>query len=161
MFLFCCSLIGAAYYFEKYQGMNPCPLCVFQRIGVVLVGVWFLIRAIHGPNIQSRWHFGYSIAGLVSAILGSIPAIRHVYIKSLPEDQVPACGPSLDYLRDMLPVHEIITTVLAGDGECAKDNWTLLGLSMPAWVLLFFIGVAILMIINMLQHHQARQLENS
>jgi len=145
-----------AYYFES-QGMDPCPLCIFQRIGVVLVGIWFLIRAIHNPATTSRWWFTYSVIGLISTILGSIPAIRHVYIKSLPEDQIPACGPSLEYLVDMLPTSEVISAVLAGDGECAKDNWTMLGLSMPAWVLLFFIGIAILMIINIYQHMRAKK----
>lgn len=155
-FVACCLLLAAAYYFEYVEGMEPCPLCIFQRIGVFLIAIVFLLRAIHHPLLSSRWNLSYAILGLVSSILASIFAGKHVYIKSLPADQVPECGPALDYLLDVLPISQVISAVLSGDGECAKDNWTMLGISMPGWVLMFFIAVGIYMIANIYYHFHIR-----
>jgi len=119
---------------------------------VLFVAIWFLLRGLHNPLAGSRWRPTYAILGLVSALLGGIVSGRHVYLQNLPEGEVPACGPALDYLMEMLPVSEVIGAVLAGDGECAKVSWDLLGISMPGWVLLFFIGVAGLMILSLYRH---------
>ena len=56
---------------------------------------------------------------------------------------MPACGPSLDYLVDILPFMELLDVVLKGSGECAKDDWHMMGLSMPAWMLIFFAGCTV------------------
>ncbi|MET1255856.1 disulfide bond formation protein B [Aliikangiella maris] len=148
----CYQLLVTAYYFQFVENMEPCPLCIFQRIGVLAVGIWFLVRGIHNPRLGSRWIIVYSVLGLISAILGGAVSARHVYLQNLPESEVPACGPALDYLMEVLPVNEVISTVLAGDGECAKVSWSFLGISMPAWVLIFFVFVAVLMIRNIYRH---------
>jgi len=148
----CYQLLIAAYYFQYVEGMDPCPLCIFQRIGVLAVGVWFLIRGIHNPLPGSFARPVYSVLGLISSILGGIVSGRHIYLQNLPEGEVPACGPALDYLMDMLPVSEVIGAVLAGDGECAKVSWSMMGISMPGWVLLFFIGTGGLMLLSLYNH---------
>ena len=148
----CYQLLITAYYFQYVEGMEPCPLCVFQRIGVLFVGIWFLLRGIHKPLAGSRWNMCYSILGLISAILGGIVSLRHVYIQSLPAGEIPACGPALDYLVDMLPISEVISTVLSGDGECAKVVWSMLGISMPGWLLIFFTAITIIMSWNIYRH---------
>ncbi|WP_196140001.1 disulfide bond formation protein B [Aliikangiella sp. G2MR2-5] len=152
MAFICYQLLVTAYYFQYVEGMEPCPLCIFQRIGVLFVGIWFLLRGIHNPLPGSTWRPVYASLGLISAILGGIVSGRHLYLQSLPEGEIPACGPALDYLVEMLPVSEVISTVLAGDGECAKVSWDFLGISMPGWVLLFFCAVAGLMIWNLFRH---------
>lgn len=144
----CYQLLITAYYFQYAENMDPCPLCIFQRIGVLFVGIWFFLRGLHNPRTGSPWNIIYSALGLISAILGGIISGRHVYIQNLPEGEVPACGPALDYLVEMLPVSEVISTVLAGDGECAKISWSFLNISMPGWVLIFFVVIAALMIFN-------------
>lgn len=148
----CYQLLVTAYYFQYVENMDPCPLCIFQRIGVLMVGIFFLIRGIHQPLAGSRWRPTYAILGLISAILGGIVSGRHLYLQSLPEGEIPACGPALDYLVDMLPVSEVITAVLAGDGECAKVSWNMLGISMPGWVFIFFVAVSGLMVWNIYRH---------
>ncbi len=148
----CYQLLISAYYFQYVEGMEPCPLCIFQRIGVALVGVWFLLKGIHNPKAGSGWNIFYASLGLLSAIAGGIVSGRHVYLQNLPEGQIPACGPALDYLVDMLPVSEVISTVLAGDGDCAKVSWNFWGISMPSWVLMFFIVAAILNIWSIYRH---------
>ncbi|MDH5433396.1 MAG: disulfide bond formation protein B [Gammaproteobacteria bacterium] len=152
MAFICYQLLIVAFYFQYVENLLPCPLCVFQRIGVLFVGIWFLLRALHNPQPGSGWSLSYSILGFISATLGSIVSIRHLYLQSLPADQVPACGASLDFLMEMLPINEVISTVLAGDGECAKIAWSMWGISMPGWVLIFFASILVLMSRNIYRH---------
>lgn len=136
----CHQLLIAAFYFQYVEGMEPCPLCIFQRVAVFVLGIWFLIQGLHKPLAASRWHYFYNIGGLLTSLIGAGIAGRHAYLQSLPADEVPACGPSLDYLVDILPFMELLDVVLKGSGECAKVSWNMWGLSMPTWLLLFFIG---------------------
>ena len=68
---------------------------------------------------------------------------RHVWLQSLPPDQVPACGPSLEYMLDAFPLGKTLKMVFTGSGECAEVDWTFLGLAMPAWSLIFFIALGL------------------
>jgi protein dithiol:quinone oxidoreductase len=63
-------------------------------------------------------------------------AARHLWIQHLPEGAVPACGATLSYMLEVLPLADVLRKVLSGSGECAQVTWTMLGLSMPGWVLL-------------------------
>lgn len=137
---FCAGLLGYAYFAQFVQGYEPCPLCIFQRVGVILVGLFCLAAAIHGPGVVGRRTYGGLAAS--AAIGGAVVAGRHVWLQSLPEDARPACGPGLDYLLDVFPVWEAVRMAFAGSGECANVDWMLFGLSMPGWVLICFIGLA-------------------
>jgi disulfide bond formation protein DsbB len=139
-FLACVSGLAFALYLQHFKGFEPCPMCIFQRVAMAGAGVFFLLGALHAPKAGGRWVY----AGLAdaSAIAGAVIAGRHVWLQSLPADQVPACGPTLDYLLGMLPVTEVVTMVLKGDGNCAKIDAQWLGLSLPAWTLAFFVGLS-------------------
>ncbi len=113
-------------------------MCIFQRMAMMGTAAMFLLGGLHAPKAGGRWVYA-SFATLTS-LGGAIIAGRHVWLQSLPPDQVPACGPTLDYLLDMLPVMEVITMVLKGDGNCAKIDAQWLGLSLPMWTLITFIG---------------------
>ena len=138
-FLVCAGLIGFALYAQHGLLLEPCPLCVLQRFAVIGVGIVFLVAAIHNP--ASSFRFAY--AGLLAlvAALGLTVAGRHVWLQNMPADQVPACGPGLDYLWETFPLADVIDMVFRGSGECATVDWTLLGLSMPAWVLIALLGL--------------------
>jgi disulfide bond formation protein DsbB len=145
MFLACMSLLGAAYYFEYVMYLEPCPLCVMQRIAVLLVGLVSLSGFILGlEGIKQKMH---SVLLFVTASFGLFVAGRHIWIQSLPADQVPTCGPSLDYMVDTLPWAEVLTIMLRGNGNCAEAHWSFIGLSMPTWVLVWFVGFMIVSII--------------
>ena len=133
-FLICAALLGYAYYAEHVLHLEPCPLCIFQRIGVFSMGVVFLGAALHDPAGGGRKVYAVLLA-LAAALTVGI-AIRHLYVQSLPEGAVPACGASLNFMLKIFSVGEVITKVLTGSGECAKVTWRFLGLSMPGWVLL-------------------------
>jgi len=136
IFLLCAGLLGVAFYMEHVMGLEPCPLCWLQRFGFMAAGIVSLLAALHGPH-----GFGARVYGLllsVSAGAGLAMAGRQLWLQSLPADQVPACGPSVDYLLDVLPLFEVLTTALKGTGDCAEVVWRFLGLSIPGWTAVFF-----------------------
>ena len=140
--LVCVALLGFAYYAQAYLHLEPCPLCIFQRVGVATIGVVFLLATLHNPK---GW--GSRVYGLLIALTASITlavAARHVWIQHLPADKVPTCGASLNYLLDIFPLTQVIRTVLTGSGECAKITWTFLSLSMPTWVGIAAAGLGVL-----------------
>ena len=140
-FLACAAGMGVALYLEHVVGLNPCPLCVFQRVAMIATGLVFLAAAVHGPRANGRW--AYAGLAALAALAGVGLAWRHVWLQGLPPDQVPACGPTLDYLKGMLPLREVVELVLKGDGECAKVDGRALGLSLPGWTLVAFAGLAL------------------
>lgn len=135
------SALGFAYVLQYGFDLEPCPMCIFQRVAMVATGGVFLLWAALGPRGMGRW----VLAALTSlmATAGAGIAARHVWLQGLPEDQVPACGPSLDYLMDIMPAWEVIQTILRGDGNCARIDASFLGLSIPAWTL---VGFAVLLL---------------
>jgi protein dithiol:quinone oxidoreductase len=140
-FAVCAALIAYALYSQYGLGFEPCPLCIFQRVAVMGVGVVFLAAALHHP--RPRGALIYGVLGIVIALIGVSIAARHVWIQAQPPGTVAACGATLDYMLDILPVWNVITKVLTGSGECAEITWSLFGLSMPWWVLFACTGLAI------------------
>lgn len=137
----CAGLMGYAYFSQYVLGYLPCPLCEFQRMAMILAGVFFLVAALHNPG-----RVGARIYGVLTALAagaGIAVAWRHVWLQGLPPDQVPACGPGLDYMLDAFPLTQVFEKVFTGSGECASIDWTFLGLSMPTWTLIWFIVLAV------------------
>lgn len=141
-FLACAGAMGFALYLQYFQGYEPCPMCIFQRVAMIATGLVFLVSALHAPRGGGARAF-YALLGLVAAGGGAAIAGRHVWLQNLPPDQVPACGPTLDYLMDMMPLKEVVATVLSGDGNCAVIDAQWLGISLPAWTLIAFIALAL------------------
>jgi protein dithiol:quinone oxidoreductase len=133
-FVACAGLLAYAYYAQFVMHLEPCPLCIFQRIGVFALGVVFLIAALHDPAPLGRRVYAALLALTALATIGI--ALRHLYIQSLPPDSVPACGASLDFMLKVFSLSEVLVKVLTGSGECAEVTWQFLGLAMPAWVLI-------------------------
>ena len=133
------ALIGYALYVQYVQGLEPCPLCILQRVAVIVVGVLFLLAALHDPAERGARVYGVLID--LAALAGIGVAARHIWIMAQPPGAVAECGASLDYMMDVLPLHEVLGKVLTGSGECAKLDWQFLGLNMPTWVLIALVGV--------------------
>jgi disulfide bond formation protein DsbB len=126
-------MIAFALYLQHFEGQEPCPLCILQRVAWITLGSLFLVAAIHGPARVGAAVYGallILVAGAGAAIAG-----RHVWLQNLPRDQVPACGPDLDYMLRQFPLSETLRRVLSGTGECAESGWTFLGLSIAGWSL--------------------------
>lgn len=143
--LFLASLLGMVFalYLEHVQGLNPCPLCVFQRVGLIALGVFSLLGFLHNPQSHLLKRV-YSGLGSLGILWSFGVAARHVWLQTLPPEKVPSCGPGLDYLVDALPLKSVLQQVLSGSGECAVIDWTFLGQSLPVWSLIFFALLSIL-----------------
>jgi disulfide bond formation protein DsbB len=138
-FVMCVVMMSTAvFYFQGFLGLEPCPLCILQRVVVISLGLVLLVAAIHGPGGWGNRVYG----ALVTLVAGTGAAIagRHVWLQSLPPDQVPECGPTLDYLLESFPLSKALQLVLHGSGECARVEWQLFGLSIPGWTLIAFSG---------------------
>jgi len=140
----CAALLGFGLYLQYVEGLEPCPLCVFQRVAFIALAVVFLIAALHGPGKTGA--VVYAVFGALSAALGTGIAARHVWLQNLPADQVPACGPGLSYMMERYPGTRLLEKVLSGSGECAEAGWRFLGLTIPGWSLLWFVLLGLLIV---------------
>ncbi|ROQ18009.1 disulfide bond formation protein DsbB [Marinimicrobium koreense] len=131
------AMMAVALYMEHAMGLEPCPLCVSQRIFVILVGVWALLAFLHHPGRIGRGI--YAGLGVLSAVAGGAVSSRQLWLQSLPASEVPACGPGVDYILDTFPLLDALRVMLTGDGNCAEVAWSLFGISIPGWTLIGFI----------------------
>lgn len=140
-FLVCAGLMGFALFAQHVLLLDPCPLCVLQRLVVISLGAVFLIAALHDPQGWGSRVY----AALLFVIAGTGVGIAgwHVHLQNLPASEVPACGPGLDYMIDNFPLSEALSMVFKGSGECAEVVWSFLGLSMPSWVVVWMLGLGI------------------
>lgn len=141
-FLLCLLAMIGAMYFQLVMHLLPCPLCVFQRIAVIVAGVIFLVAALHNPK---AWGVRiYGLLALLASIGGIVFSARQIWLQSLPPDQVPSCGPGLNYLVKVLPWQKVVETVFNGSGECAAKGWVFLGLSIAGWTAALFVVLIVL-----------------
>lgn len=129
----CTAALAFAFYAQYGLGFVPCHLCIFQRVTLAALGIAFLL-ATFLPG--GRGYRIFSAALISLAGLATIAtAGRHVWIQMQPAGTVAPCGADLQFMLDIFPLTEVILKVFRAGGECANVDWTLLGLSMPAWVL--------------------------
>lgn len=140
VFAACFGLIGFALFSQTYWDLLPCPLCIFQRVAFAALGVVSLLAGLHAPKGALGRRI-YGVLALAAGGTGIGIAGRHVWLTMLPKDKVPACGPPLQFIMEQNPFSDVIKMVLTGSGECAKVDWTFLGLSMPAWSLVWFVAL--------------------
>ena len=136
VFFACLSLLGFGLYLEHAQGIEPCPLCAFQRMCYIAITIITLVAAIH--NADSWMRYIYSGLTLIASLIGVGIAGRQVWLQHLPADQVPACGPGLEYMMEVFPFMEAMQMIISGSGECAEVHWTFLSLSIAEWSLICF-----------------------
>ena len=135
----CASMMGFALYAQYVLYLEPCPLCILQRVAVILLGLLFLLAALHNP-FQPATRIYAVLLGIVASA-GVAVAAWQVRLQHLPADEVPSCGPGLEYMVDNFPLQDVLGMIFKGSGECAEVAWRLLGLSMPAWVIVALLGL--------------------
>jgi protein dithiol:quinone oxidoreductase len=141
----CFAMLAFALYAQHQLGLEPCPLCIFQRVGIFALGIVFLAAAWHHPRAQGRYAYAALIGA--AALVTSALATRHLYIQSQPPGSIPSCGAPLGVMLRFSPFTEVLRKVLTGGGECSEVNWSFLGLAMPAWVLIAALGLGIVGIV--------------
>lgn len=143
IFVACTVIILIALYMEHVMMLQPCGLCITQRIFVILCGLVCLASAIHKPSRAGERNYALLAASM--CVAGAYFAGRQIWLQHLPEDQVPACGPGLSYIMDNFPLMDTLSFLLRGDGNCAEVSWRFLGifsiaeLAMMGFVALFSI----------------------
>ncbi len=141
--------MASALYLQYAVHLHPCPLCIFQRVAMMTVGLIALIATLHDGGRFSRRAYALLLA--LAALAGAGVATRHIWLQHLPADQVPDCGPGLNYMLQVFPMQKVLSLVLRGSGECAKVDWTLLGLSLPELSFAAFFSIFLLAVWQMLR----------
>jgi protein dithiol:quinone oxidoreductase len=150
----CAAMFGYAIYSEKVLNYVPCPLCMFQRVCIVTLGIVFLVAGLH--RARRAGSIVYAVLIFIAAGATTWVAGRHVWIQHQPYGSVPSCGAPLDALVEMFPMMEVIKRVMTGGGECGAIDWTFLGLSMPEWVLIAGVTLGLAGIANNLARRPQR-----
>ena len=155
-FVVCVALLGYAVYAEQQMHLTPCNLCILQRVAFIWMALWFLVGGLHAPRGGGRWV--YAVLVLAGAAFGAAMAIRQLWLQSLPASEVPACGAGFDMLLMQLkghyiPLSQFVTTMLRGDGDCAKVTWRFLGLTMAGWTLIWYVLLAAWALLPRAQRH--------
>ena len=148
-FVGCLLIMLGALYLEHVVGLEPCPLCIVQRICVMLFAAVCLLAALQGPGKTGQR--AYALLLLLIAAAGGGTAVRQVWLQSMPAEQLPACIPPLDYLMDSLPFQDVVRLVLHGSADCAEVSWTLFTLSIAEWSLLAFAGMLAFSLLQLLR----------
>jgi disulfide bond formation protein DsbB len=141
----CFLLLGFALYTQHYLGFQPCPLCIFQRIAVIALGLSFIVAALVPATARIGGIAASTLIGLVS-LAGAVVSGRHLYLQSLPPrapGEIGGCGAPLEQLWKVNPASEFLAKVFRGTGDCSQVDWSFLGLPMPAWVLIWVLALGI------------------
>ena len=137
--LICLALIGFALYLQHAKNMLPCPLCIIQRYGFLLVAlICFAFAAL--PRGATRLGAGL---GVLAALGGAGVAGWHLWVKAHP---TVSCGiDPLETALNKIPAAEMLPYVFQADGLCTTEYAPILGLSIPQWSLAWFVVLAILL----------------
>jgi protein dithiol:quinone oxidoreductase len=128
------ALIVEALVLQHLKGQAPCPLCVLQRAGFVLVALIGLVGAIHQP--RRRGAAGYFAALALAAVAGLSVAIRHVWVLYHPKF---GCGiDALEQFVNDLPTAKLLPWLFHASGECTAPHEPILGLQVPEWSVIWF-----------------------
>lgn len=136
----CFALIGFAIYSQLAWGLQPCPLCIFQRIAFAALGLVMLLAGVFAPRARGGQQL-WALLALAAAAVGIGIAGRHVWLQLFPPE-IPACGAPFAFMRETMDTPSLVRQVLTGTGDCGAVDWTLLGLSMPWWSLIWFLLLA-------------------
>ncbi len=140
------SIAIAYFYMERYLVLTPCPLCYAQRIAFAILGLFFFVAFLfpgHGAwaKLQGLWL-------LLLAVGGSALSIRHLYLQHQPKTTVSNCGQDFYGLVENTPFAEAVKTMITGSSDCGEVLWRFLGLSIPGWALIAFIGLGVWAVIH-------------
>lgn len=147
----CAGLLGFALWLQYARGADPCPLCIFQRMFMMVLGLCFLLAALQNPRKWGVRIYAFLLFLLASG--GAAIAGRQIWLQHLPPDLVPACGPGLSYILKAHPFLKALEVVLKGSGECAATGWTFLTLSIAQWSFLCFVALGLLGLMQVRNRH--------
>ena len=135
------GLVALALWIQTRYQLNPCPLCISQRMVFMGLGLLFLITAFVKANtLLSKF---FTLLLVLTALGGASVAIRHWWLQAHRDSIIADCGVGFDYMFENFPLQKALTLVFRGTGDCAAIDWTFLGLSLPQMSLLAYLGLAV------------------
>ena len=135
------GLVALALYLQVKDNLEPCPLCIFQRIAFMALGILFLLAALH--NAQGLWRRIHGGLQFIAAATGAGIAIRHIWIQNHADEVMAECGAGVAYLFEHFPLRKFLQLVFKGTGECSAIDWKLLGYTIPELSLVAFVGLGV------------------
>ena len=151
------SLAFGYFYLEQALGLEPCPLCILDRIIFIALAAVYALAYFQRPNAGER--IGYDIGALIVSLGGVGIAARHVYLQNRPADALGDCGAGFWYLLDRIGLEGAVSSALRGDGDCGEIQWTFLGLSIPSLTLGLFVILSLLSLTDLIRAIQNRHKE--
>lgn len=141
VFVVCAGLLGFGLYLQHVVHLDPCPLCILQRIAFIATGLVALVAAAHNPGKIGQAFYAMTL--IIFSAIGAGIAGWHVWLQHAPRDKVVECGPGLDYMLDAFPLLKALPMIFKGSGDCGNIVWSFLGLSIPGWSLVWFILITL------------------
>jgi protein dithiol:quinone oxidoreductase len=140
-FAACFGIVALALVIQTKYNLEPCPLCITQRMFFMGLGVLFLIAAFVKPaTIAAKI---LTLLQVLTALGGAGWAIRHWYLQAHKGEIIADCGVGFDYMFDNFPLKKMFTLIFKGTGDCAAIDWTFLGLTLPQLALISFVAFGI------------------
>lgn len=140
-FTACFGIVGLALVIQVQNSLEPCPLCISQRMVFMGLGILFFTQAM-----LARRHWSDKLLTglqLLTALGGAGVAIRHWWLQAHKEEVFADCGVGFDYMFENFPLKKALTLVFRGTGDCAAIDWTFVGLTLPQLGLISFLAAAI------------------
>lgn len=140
IFLACLSLNAfAIYYLQEWVGLEPCPMCILQRVAFFAIAAVALVGAIWNPRGKALKTVALLV--VLCALIGAGVAIRHSYLQHFPP-KAETCGTDLEYLLNTFSITEAFPKIFAGTGSCSAITWRFIGLTIPEWALAWYLVFA-------------------
>ena len=137
----CIGTVILALVIQTQYKLEPCPLCITQRMFFMGLGVLFLIGAF--VKLASLMQKIFTLLQVVTALGGAGWAIRHWYLQAHKGEIIADCGVGFDYMFENFPLKKMFTLIFKGTGDCAAIDWTFLGLTLPQLALITFAGFGV------------------
>ncbi len=149
VFLIICGILSFGYYLQYGKGLNPCPLCILQRLAYMGIGFVALAGILHNPRTAIIKVYS-SLIALISLVGGGI-AVRQIWLQNQPKKLFSECSSSLNYMLETLPLKEVFMKLFYATGDCAEVVWTFLSLSIAQWSAVIFSFVLISAVVVLLK----------
>lgn len=131
------GLLGVGLYLQLVKEMLPCPLCILQRYAFALTALVCLITVA----LPKQYLRAGAAAASLASIAGAGVAIRHLWVKAHPTI---SCGIDvLEVFLNKIIFANWLPALFEADGLCTTEYDPILGLSIPAWALIWFALFAI------------------
>lgn len=142
IFAACAGLVAFGLYLQHSQGLEPCPLCVLQRVIFLAIAAVALAMTLFGVRRPAA-RIGAGLAVALLALAGAGVAARQSWLQHFPPP-IQECGADFYFLLDTTPLAQLLPALFSGTGDCSRRDWLFLHLSIAEWALAFFITIAIL-----------------